>query len=382
MTYNAGSIGVFLNGASHVHDNTIHPGSGTNSTAMATGAIGIVVVSGSALTTATKTAIENNVIESGNGNETSGIATIGILVTTPAGVGVDIVNNVIDAGAGNNSLEALDIVGNGTINVSRNRINGGTLKVSGTTWGVRILGGAVSLVNNEIDGGSAVSSAVGVEVATSSVQLAHNTIVSGNASGGSSIGVHILGGTVIHTAMQNNLTFGEGLATALLLDSCATANPLSDWRGNVSGYASVASYAAAPSGGACTGGMSFTSVSQFETELTNAGEMVGGSFHLESDCSSYADAATSCHALAGCTSSGSATGMAGACIGGVLTAYDQATFGVSTLESTGWLLKAGAPCVIAQSTINDAATVPIDWKGATRTPPVSIGADQLSGACQ
>jgi hypothetical protein len=379
---NAGSIGVFLGGGSHVHDNIIHPGTGSNSAPSGTGAIGMVVVSPNALTKAMNTAIENNRIESGNGNESAptGAATIGILITPNMATAIDVIGNIIDAGTGNNSIWGVGVVNGGQVMLAQNRIAGGSLSATGQTYGVRVSGGLVSLVNNEIAGGSAMNAATGVDVGASSVQLRHNTIVSGHSSGATSAGVHINSG-VTGTVMVNNLTFGEGVATALLLESCAGNGPLGEWRGNVSGFASVAAYSAAASG-TCTAGTSFTTVSGFNTEVTNAGGPIGGSYHLESDCSTFADA-TTCHTLAGCTASGGATGQAGACITGVLAAYDQATYGVSTLEgSGGWLLKSGTPCVVSQSAINDSSTVTVDWKGTPRASPVSIGAHEFDGTCQ
>ncbi len=417
----SGSIGVLINGASHVHANLINPGSGqiaqTTHAGTAAGASGIWVTGGN-VSLANGTAIEGNSISGGNGTAQSSVSpgqligALGIRVANTDGNPVDIVGNVIDAGSGtvvisggvNSHPDTIGVelsnVATGAISLQGNRIFGGlgtgpSAAPNNTDQADGVLAFAsassvLTIVDNEIQSGSSSTGSVsGIRLEVQlAATVAHNTVVSGRATG-ESIGLLIFNPNVANQVI-NNLFLGETNSFAIGTAGCLGAGYIAAWQNNASAYTNVL-LEDLDSNAGCTALSTYSTIdavtAAFALECTgatachnfnsDAGPLVGGNINLASSCSGD----SGCVVLAGCTSPLSSSGDAGPCARGMFAAFDSASDGVAALESAGWNLTTGAPCAVSQGGLDDHATITTDWQGTARTAPVSIGASEFDGTC-
>jgi hypothetical protein len=383
-----GSTAVLLNGQSHVHDNTLHPGGGTSNSG-GTGCMDISVgASVGNLTHANNAAIERNTINSGNCSSFGAMqyaSSIGISLPSVAMTQtIEVTGNIIDAGTGNDPTIGIDFSGSGQLVLTGNRVFGGKPLV-GFGIGIRLGGNGVgvALYDNEVHGGEGPST-IAIESGAANTTLKHNTIHAGHSGSGSGIGMHITNATSALTIV-NNLFFGEATNVGMQFDQCP--NYTVTWQNNVYAYTTVAKYTSMI-GTPCTASATFRDVTAFNTEASARVITSGNNWYIDSGCSNSDLGATgNCHQLPGCDGPLDGSGQAGVCIGGILAVYDQASDGVNTLlGSGGWTLKNDVLCIVAQTSVQDInASVPglsADWDGDPRmSGHDSVGADEYDGTC-
>jgi hypothetical protein len=310
-----------------------------------------------------------------------------------SGAQIDLIANQIDGGTVNASTEGgagVFLQGAGATRILQNRIFGGAPNATNASWGawgIREFNTMpLEIANNFIHGGVdplATNRMVGVGPFSRGAVIHHNTILSGFGATGAVIFLNTL---ATATVIETNILAGNQ-ATATIMDSyaCAGDGPVASLRDNVAfNYTNQLYYEA--SGTTCAAGTAFQDDSALQTEFLN--NCAAGS---SATCTSFGGTkaagnlrlATTCNTDPGCVLWAGCSGV-DACFASLFSSWDATTFGKSDEFSVpfgGWLLKAGDPCKVTQSGLNDTASVAQDLFGTTRTAPPSMGAYEFDGTC-
>jgi hypothetical protein len=237
----------------------------------------------------------------------------------------------------------------------------GVASTSTDQVGVQIATGpGTEVVNNFVHGGlSSRSSYAVIVLNVNGTQVAHNTIVQGNQAN-PSVGLRLDGPTT--TLVDDNLFVAppaNGVGVQLLRCNGASMTPRNNaFAGEV---AAVRDYATPGNCGP-------------SNELRTSDDLVkhGGSGNgvIATACGND----PMCRVAAGCAS-GAGCGF------DLFEAFDPNTRGRVEVVAGALRLKAGGLCIVQEGGVDLTATIPLDAFGTKRTPPVSVGAQELDGPC-
>lgn len=371
-----GSIGVYLEGLAHIHDNQITGGTGTlggdETTVQQTASIGLIA-SGGAFTGAL--AIQGNVIDAGHGTSLgtpTNFDVEGVSILTGS---VDLVSNTISGGdwacSGFCAKTAVSTLQCDTVGLEGNRIyGGGGGSASAGVWAVLINNSkSVQIVNNMIHSGNRegtlAAAASDISLAyVSNAFIAHNTVFLAPSLAGSAL--HSFPTSLVQQfTVENNLFLSSGQGTALDLWRC---NGLAALRNNA--FSPMTTLFDAHGSTSCPGDNSLATVAATESLIVSDSGNAQGNIAIAATCSSSA-----CATVSGCGSGGDQ------CAEALLDGFGASDLGFSGLTSGRWALAASPPCKISQGGMDLTSQVPQDAFGAPRTPPVSMGASEMDGAC-
>ena len=371
-----------------LHDNQITAGASSGSAST-----GISI--GKALALTGDRAIRGNVIMGGSA---IGSTTPGSIAVVVSATSVDLIGNVIINGSTTCPSGAcvtygvyLDSQGFSS-RIAGNRIVGGAASggSSQLVAGIQMVGTTTGwVVNNAIQAsvaGTPTETSVGVGL---SIVQGSNLRVQQNTLYGSSFALSVQNANDV--AVQNNLLLGQTAETtaAFSLNNCGAdgVSTLSAFTNNaLVGFGTVLMERSDPTG--CSE-RDLSTLAALEGSFA-AGIASGNKRLAGSTTVCGADAASACDVVADCSPT---QATASKCIDHVIGTWDDASEGAANLSdlTRSWGLVSGAPCIISQGGgapladpfVADAGTYDdsIDITGATRTPPVSIGAYENDVQC-
>jgi hypothetical protein len=377
-----GSIGLvsWSSDAPHIHGNTIVGGTGSSGSGI--GSVGLVIAgdSSGSYTAPAARAVENNTIQGGTGTGPS--AVVGVYVT--GNLSIDLLGNHIENGtgtgvAGTGVVRGVffeDVIG--SVRILRNAIYAGDTTTAGGHRGIDLVNAGTSglLWNNLIHTGNVnqSSSTDGSSFAIrldqcSSTKVLHNTMLIAPTRAaidvaGNNIGVFI----------ENNVLLGMGAASSgIQSEFCLSNGAIGSLRNNlfVEMEGALLRYdpAAVPT---CNGAPeTFSDMDVVVSELTKYAVPADG--NLTVGTTPTCVPGSTCVQMNGC-----GVGTPTQCLQTLLVGFSTPDVGKASMFGGGWALSASTDCRILSSSLNDAGSVQLDFTGATRTSPPSMGAYEIN----
>jgi hypothetical protein len=381
-----GSVGVSLTpdvGAPHVHSNNIKGGTGSCTGANACAASVGATLDGTSLEAAQGNAFEENVVHGGAGSSAANHnSSIGVIVR--GSVFADLVHNQIHGGAGTSSKgqkHGVLSTTTGKLRIRASRIFGGD-GIDGF-YGISVSGASLVELSNDMVHGGGYSAGVCctetfavvlTDVALGNIFVQHNSIYSGNQWQAADAAIGLFGSTQ-NAVVENNIfvpgydvnypSNGYPFDIGLDVGSCSGLGALARLRNNLFANfrGGISSFLLCENDHSAV-----TSIAAMETKINAAGKVASGNHTLAANCGGD----PSCITLPNCDQSDT-------CFASLYASWSSDR-GYTDLMGSGWKLNPNVACAVAGGGLDLTAATPtiaIDAYDMMRTPPVSIGANEL-----